>query len=189
MSHPSLPFSPLLPLLPPPCGAELCDEHGQDEYFFGTKITQKNWWIHFCNLNHILYWGRSNFQAQKIMSTTRVSLVGDHCLYSHDLNVWFRGDIVRRNWMLVTLTGLIGVFSLTQSCSRNTRGFLSFWKKYPSRITIKRIVIVVINCLTDIELSSHLWCFLSWGILFCCFITSDHVWCKLQWCSCNIKFW
>ena len=95
VSHPSLPFSPLPPPSPPPCGAELCDEHGQDEYFFGTKITQKIWWIHFCNLNHILYWGRSNFQAQKIMSTTRVSLVGDHCLYS--LNVWFRGDIVRRN--------------------------------------------------------------------------------------------
>ena len=95
---------PLPPLIPPPspfspllAGAELCDEHGQDEYFFGTKITQKNWWIYFCNLNHILYWGRSYFQAQKIMSTTRVSLVGDHFLYSHDLNVWFRDDIVRRN--------------------------------------------------------------------------------------------
>ena len=25
------------------------------------------------------------------------SLVGDHFLYSHDLNVWFRDDIVRRN--------------------------------------------------------------------------------------------
>ena len=28
---------------------------------------------------------------------TNKSLVGDHFLYSHDLNVWFRGDIVRRN--------------------------------------------------------------------------------------------
>ena len=27
----------------------------------------------------------------------RASLVGDQFLYSHDLNVWFRGDIVRRN--------------------------------------------------------------------------------------------
>ena len=25
------------------------------------------------------------------------SRVGDHLLYSHDLNVWFRGDVVRRN--------------------------------------------------------------------------------------------
>ena len=34
---------------------------------------------------------------------SRASLVGDHFLYSHDLNVWFRGDIAWRNWMLVTL--------------------------------------------------------------------------------------
>ena len=32
-----------------------------------------------------------------ICLTVRASLVGDHFLYSHDLNVWFRGDIVRRN--------------------------------------------------------------------------------------------
>ena len=30
---------------------------------------------------------------------------GDHDLYSRDLDVWFRGDIGRRNWMLVTLRG------------------------------------------------------------------------------------
>ena len=35
---------------------------------------------------------------------SRVSLVGDHFLYSHDINVWFSGDIVRRNArLLVTL--------------------------------------------------------------------------------------
>ena len=28
---------------------------------------------------------------------SRASSVGDHFLYSHDLNVWFRCDIVRRN--------------------------------------------------------------------------------------------
>ena len=33
------------------------------------------------------------------------SLVGDHFLYSHDLNVWFRGDIVGRSWMLINLKG------------------------------------------------------------------------------------
>ena len=32
--------------------------------------------------------------------------MNDHFLYSHDLNVWFRGDIVRRNYMLVTFGGL-----------------------------------------------------------------------------------
>ena len=28
---------------------------------------------------------------------SKASFIGDHFLYSHDLNVWFRGDIVRRN--------------------------------------------------------------------------------------------
>ena len=36
---------------------------------------------------------------------SRASLVGNHFLYSHDLNVWFRWDIVRRNWILITLKG------------------------------------------------------------------------------------
>ena len=31
------------------------------------------------------------------MWQSRASLVGDHFLYSHDLNVCFRGDIVRRS--------------------------------------------------------------------------------------------
>ena len=35
----------------------------------------------------------------------RASLGGDHLFYSHNLNVWFRGDIVRRNKILVTLRG------------------------------------------------------------------------------------
>ena len=34
---------------------------------------------------------------------SKVSLPGDHFLYSHDLNVWFRSDIVGRNEKLVTL--------------------------------------------------------------------------------------
>ena len=37
-------------------------------------------------------------------------IVGDHFLHSHDLNLWFRGDIVRRNKMLVTLKGSKGSF-------------------------------------------------------------------------------
>ena len=44
-------------------------------------------------------------QQGKFVWQSRASLVGDLFLYSHDLNVWFRGDIVRRNWMLVTLRG------------------------------------------------------------------------------------
>ena len=35
---------------------------------------------------------------------SKASFVGDHFLYSHDLNMWFRGDIVRRNLMQVTHT-------------------------------------------------------------------------------------
>ena len=34
---------------------------------------------------------------------SRTSLVDNHFLYSHDFNVWFRWDIVRRNWILITL--------------------------------------------------------------------------------------
>ena len=39
----------------------------------------------------------------EFVSPSRASLVGDHCLYSLNLNVWFRGETVRRNYMLVTL--------------------------------------------------------------------------------------
>ena len=37
------------------------------------------------------YWQR------EFVKQSRASLVGDHFLYSRDLNVWFRGDNVRRN--------------------------------------------------------------------------------------------
>ena len=37
------------------------------------------------------------FWQGEFVQQLRASLVGDHLLYSHDLNVWFRGDIVRRN--------------------------------------------------------------------------------------------
>ena len=36
---------------------------------------------------------------------SKASLVGDHFLYSCGLNVWFRGDIVRRNETRITPTG------------------------------------------------------------------------------------
>ena len=40
------------------------------------------------------------------MWQSRASVVGDHFLYSHDLNVCSRGDIVRRSQILVTFWGL-----------------------------------------------------------------------------------
>ena len=39
----------------------------------------------------------------EFVQQSRASLVGDHFLYSHDLDVWFRADVVWRNWMFVTL--------------------------------------------------------------------------------------
>ena len=41
----------------------------------------------------------------EFVSQSRASLVCDHFFYSHDLNVWFQGETVRRNFMLVTLRG------------------------------------------------------------------------------------
>ena len=32
-----------------------------------------------------------------IVKQSSVTLIGDHFLYSHDLNLWFSGDIVERN--------------------------------------------------------------------------------------------
>ena len=49
-----------------------------------------------------------------LVAQSRAFLAGDHFLYSRDLNVWSRGDIVRRIKMLVTLKGfrLIFIFTL-----------------------------------------------------------------------------
>ena len=33
----------------------------------------------------------------EFVEKSEAALIGDHFLYSHDLNVWFRGDIVRRD--------------------------------------------------------------------------------------------
>ena len=37
------------------------------------------------------------FWQWEFVQQSRASLVGDHLLYSHDLNVWFRDDVVKRN--------------------------------------------------------------------------------------------
>ena len=39
----------------------------------------------------------------EVVQQSRASWVHDHYLYSHGLNVWFRGDIVGRNKMPITL--------------------------------------------------------------------------------------
>ena len=50
--------------------------------------------LHFlrCWQGEFVYWSKASF-------------VDNHFLHSHNLNVWFRGDVVRRNLMLVTLRG------------------------------------------------------------------------------------
>ena len=51
------------------------------------------------SIHHLKRW-QGEFVQQ-----SRASLVGDHVLYSLDLNVLFRGDIVRRNKMLIWVRG------------------------------------------------------------------------------------
>ena len=41
----------------------------------------------------------------EFVQQSRASSVDDLSLHSRDLNAWFRGDIVRRNWILVTVRG------------------------------------------------------------------------------------
>ena len=58
------------------------------KYYLSTLHILMSVWIF--SIHFLRYW-------QGICSTFKASLVGDHFLYSHDLNMWFRGDIVRRN--------------------------------------------------------------------------------------------
>lgn len=51
------------------------------------------------SMHFLGYWHGEFFDQPKAF------LIGDHFLYSHDLNVWFRGDAARRNYTLVTLRG------------------------------------------------------------------------------------
>ena len=44
------------------------------------------------------------FEAQSFKKFS-ASLVGDYFVCSHELNMWFRGDIVRRSYMLVSPKG------------------------------------------------------------------------------------
>ena len=82
------------------------EEEVNERDFVNPKIF---WNLTFCSLIsvcnfsiliflHFLRWRQGEYVKQ-----SRASLVGDHFPYSHDLNVWFRGDIVGRNYMLVTL--------------------------------------------------------------------------------------
>ena len=56
--------------------------------------------------------------TRRIFVTIKSFFAGDHILYSPDLNVLFRGDIVMRNQMLITLGGGGGQRMKYQSLSR-----------------------------------------------------------------------
>ena len=43
---------------------------------------------------HTVLWTFPNVLIRRICSQSRASLVDDHFLYSHDLNLWLQGDIV-----------------------------------------------------------------------------------------------
>ena len=61
----------------------------------------------------------------EFVEQSRVPLVGDHFLYSRDLNVWFRGDIVRRNSTLVTLRGQR---VKAHNCNKPERWVKRYWR-------------------------------------------------------------
>ena len=91
-----------------------------------NKVWFRSWsingcdWVHKCSeylvnlLNsnistHILHTVRFTFplvRIRRICLTIKAAKVGDHFLYSHDVNEWFSSVTVGRNKMLVTLTVL-----------------------------------------------------------------------------------
>ena len=57
------------------------------------------------NILHAVLYTFFKVLIRIICLTIKSFLNGDHFLYSHDLNVRFIGDIVRRNLMLITPRG------------------------------------------------------------------------------------
>ena len=50
-----------------------------------------------CIFSILLHRHFLGFWQGEFVQQSRASLVGDHLLYSHDLSVWFRRDVLRRN--------------------------------------------------------------------------------------------
>ena len=70
---------------------------GDSEFFLCSMLVTRQ-------ITSLFLYQAENFPSLLFLST-RTTLVGDHFLYSCDPHVWFRGDIVRRTKMLVTLRG------------------------------------------------------------------------------------
>ena len=56
-----------------------------------------------CIFSILLFIHFLRYRQGEFVYQSKAYLVSDHFLYSHDLNVWFRDDNVRRNLMPVTL--------------------------------------------------------------------------------------
>ena len=56
-----------------------------------------------CIFSILLFIHFLRYRQGEFVYQSKASVVSDHFLYSHDLNVWLRDDNVRRNLMPVTL--------------------------------------------------------------------------------------
>ena len=71
-------------------------------HYFPVNPLQPNISMHIL---HTVLYTSPKVLTRRICLRIKSFFFGDHSLYSHDLNVWFRADIVRRNRILVTLRG------------------------------------------------------------------------------------
>ena len=77
---------------------------------------------------HTVLYTSPKMLTRRICLRIKSFLFGDHSLYTCNLNVWFRGDIVRRNRILVTLRGSKIHFCYCMASDVFVSGFL-FWRK------------------------------------------------------------
>ena len=94
---------------------------------------------------HTVLYTSPKVLTRRICLRIKSFFFGDHSLYSHNLNVWFRGDIVRRNRILVTLRGSKIHFCYCMASDVFFSGFL-FWRK-KWFISFWFLVIVLFVCL------------------------------------------
>ena len=77
---------------------------------------KKRWGFRIFSLSNAHDKTKNVFHQEEFVWQSSASLVADHFLYSHDCNEWFRGNMIGRNYMLVTLR-----------CHRATNGLSNSW--------------------------------------------------------------
>ena len=88
------------------CTHHTCLGQVKDCYFYQEEEVLKiNSLTSLCIISILFSTHLPRCWQGEVLYQSRASLVGDHFLYSHNLNVWFRGDIVGRNLMLVIFGG------------------------------------------------------------------------------------